>query len=144
MRSIRILVVCLAVAALVPAPNGQDRQAEFAVWQADSAWAEAARSNNVDRMLSFYDTNAVFVGTNPATVGIEQLRALWTRFFSMPGYKLTWKADRAEVSGDLGYSYGQWEQTAERDGKPRTTRGIYIAVWRKQADGSWKVLVDKP
>jgi ketosteroid isomerase-like protein len=30
------------------------------------------------------------------------------------------------------------------DKKPATERGHYVAVWRKQADGTWKVAVDAP
>jgi len=120
--------------------------AEEAIWKVDAAWSEACASNNVDRMLAFYDANAAFVGTNPPTVGLERLRAFWTNLFARPGYRLTWKAERVEVaaSGDLAYSYGPWEQTELRDGSPRVNRGIYVAVWKKQSDGSWKVLVDKP
>lgn len=56
---------------------------------AGRAWAEAAASNNADRMVAFYDENAAFIGTTPATIGREEQRALWTRFFGMPGSKLT-------------------------------------------------------
>jgi ketosteroid isomerase-like protein len=27
-------------------------------------------------------------------------------------------------------------------GKPITDRGKYVTVWKKQADGNWKVVVD--
>jgi ketosteroid isomerase-like protein len=75
---------------------------------------------------------------------LEQLRALWTRYFSMPGYHPSWKLDRVEVaaSGDMAYSVGRWEQTTALNGQARPMRGIYVAVWRRQSDGSWKVLVD--
>jgi hypothetical protein len=49
---------------------------EEAVWKADAESAEACTSNNVDKMLAFYDPNAVFFGTNPATSGSDRLRAL--------------------------------------------------------------------
>lgn len=58
--------------------------------------------------------------------------------------RLTWKPLRVEVaaSGDLGASYGQWQATFARDGKDTTTFGNYVTVWKKQADGSWKFLMD--
>jgi len=145
MRSI-VLLAGLNLIAMAAPCCAQSRSAESSVRQADSAWSAAASSNDVNRMLSFYDAQAAFVGTTPATVGLEQLRSLWTKYFTSPGYRLSWKADRVEVaaSGDLAYSFGQWEQTTSVQGQPRTVRGIYVAVWRKQSDGSWKVLVDKP
>lgn len=123
-----------------------DAAAEEAVRRADSAWADAAASNDVDRMLAFYDPAAVFLGTNPTTHGLDGLRVLWERFFSMPGYKLTWTLEGVEVaaSGDLAYSFGPWQETRVRNGGLRTGTGYYLAVWKKQPDGTWKVLVDKP
>jgi len=120
---------------------------ERAVRAADKAWAEAAASKDVDRMLSFYDKDATFIVTTGTLIsGQEELRKLWNRFFTLPGYGLTWQAAKVEVStsGDLAYSFGSWEQTEVRDGQPRKTKGTYLAVWKKQADGSWKVLIDKP
>jgi len=121
--------------------------AERTVRAADKAWAEAAASKDVDRMLSFYDKDVTFIGGAGAlTTGKEELRKLWNRFFTRPGYELTWRAAKVEVSagGDLAYSFGSWEETVVRDGQPRKTKGTYLAVWKKQADGSWKVLIDKP
>lgn len=134
----------LAVAMAVRQAHAQG--VEEAVRHADSAWAVAAESNDVDRMLAFYDEDATFIGTTPITAGREQLRVLWSRFFGMPGYKLTWKLARVEVSqsGDLAYTYGPWQETVLRDGQPRVRTGNYLAVWKKQSDGTWKVLVDKP
>jgi uncharacterized protein (TIGR02246 family) len=145
MRCVALLKSVSLAAASIPCV-AQSRSPERAVRQADSAWSAAAASNDVDRMLSFYDRDAAFVGTNPPTVGVQQLRALWTKFFTSPGYHLSWKADRVEVatSGDLAYSFGQWDQTTVVDAHVRTSRGIYVAVWRKQPDGAWKVVVDKP
>jgi hypothetical protein len=48
---------------------------EEAVWKADAESAEAT-FNNVDKMLAFYDPNAVFFGTNRPTSGSDRLRAL--------------------------------------------------------------------
>ena len=145
MRSVAFAVAVTVVVAVSPCA-AQSGSAENAVRQADSAWSVAASSNDVDRMLSFHDKEAALVGTNPATIGNEALRALWSRYFTSPGYHLSWKADRVAVaaSGDLAYSFGQWEQTTVVNGQPRTGHGIYVAVWRKQSDGTWKVLVDKP
>lgn len=57
------------------------------------------------------------------------------------GGKLAWKPDYAEVSraGDLGYTTGLYTLT-RADGQMRF--GHYASVWRKQADGRWKVLAD--
>ena len=55
-------------------------------------------------------------------------------------FTLTWKPDAAEVasSGDLGFTYGIY--TLKQ--KDTVMQGTYVSVWKKQADGSWKYILD--
>jgi len=47
------------------------------------------------------------------------------------------------ASGDLGYAVGTWQLTGKsRKGEPVSLTGKYMTVWKKQADGSWKVVAD--
>jgi ketosteroid isomerase-like protein len=61
------------------------------------------------------------------------------------GTSLTWtpvKADMA-ASGDLGYTYGNYVfKSKNKEGKIVANYGKYMSVWKKQKDGSWKVVVD--
>src|SRR6476659_3703265 len=46
------------------------------------------------------------------------------------------------ASGDMGFTTGPWEFKADRgDGKP-SGYGDFVTVWKKQADGTWKFVVD--
>jgi len=57
--------------------------------------------------------------------------------------RLEWAPAVAEVSasGDLGYTSGPWRFTPAGAETPATT-GQFFTVWKKQADGKWKVLID--
>jgi ketosteroid isomerase-like protein len=58
---------------------------------------------------------------------------------------LTWKPSEAEVSssGDLGYTWGRYEyRDKAADGRSVVETGSYVTIWRRQADGSWKVVLD--
>ena len=47
------------------------------------------------------------------------------------------------ASGDLGYTFGSNEISLNNAvGVRTTTKGKYVTIWRKQADGSWKVVVE--
>jgi ketosteroid isomerase-like protein len=47
--------------------------------------------------------------------------------------------------GDMAYEIGDYQITfSGKKGKPETTKAKYVVVWGKQADGSWKALVDAP
>jgi ketosteroid isomerase-like protein len=46
-------------------------------------------------------------------------------------------------SGDMGYTYGTYEfASSDRNGKPVVDHGKYTTIWKKQKDGSWKVVLD--
>lgn len=58
--------------------------------------------------------------------------------------ELVWGPEFVDVSagGDLGYSTGPTVFTKPSDPKFKTAYGYYFSLWRKQADGTWKVEVD--
>jgi ketosteroid isomerase-like protein len=64
-----------------------------------------------------------------------------------PGDKkplLAWQPSYAGMaaSGDMGFTTGPWEAKADiKDEKPQGY-GHFVTVWKKQADGSWKFVVD--
>lgn len=60
-------------------------------------------------------------------------------------YQLTWTPTDAVMSpaGDMGYTWGHYEgRSYDADRNSTVTEGRYLTIWRKEADGSWKVLLD--
>lgn len=60
-------------------------------------------------------------------------------------YLMSWEPVTGLVaeSGDLGYTWGRYEmRIADANGDTVSHHGKYLNVWRRQQDGSWKVLVD--
>ncbi|MGA0555359.1 DUF4440 domain-containing protein [Larkinella sp. VNQ87] len=58
--------------------------------------------------------------------------------------KLTWQPVAADISasGDLGYTTGPWEARPKALTDNPTRFGHYVTLWRKQADGTWRVALD--
>jgi ketosteroid isomerase-like protein len=56
------------------------------------------------------------------------------------GIVLTWTPVKGIIaeSGELGYTYGFWTYVAKSD----TSRGTYLTVWKKDANGQWKFIAD--
>ena len=47
------------------------------------------------------------------------------------------------VVEDLAYETGKWSYTfTSPDAERRTIGGRYVTVWKRQAEGSWKILGD--
>jgi ketosteroid isomerase-like protein len=61
----------------------------------------------------------------------------------IPGM-LIWQPVYADISaaGDLGYTSGPYEYRQEGANHPADGYGHYVSIWKKQLDGSWKVLID--
>lgn len=57
---------------------------------------------------------------------------------------LTWQPIYADVSasGELGYTTGPWEFRRNGPDDKEVAHGNFISLWKKQADGTWKVVVD--
>jgi ketosteroid isomerase-like protein len=45
-------------------------------------------------------------------------------------------------SGELGYSYGRYQLESHEDGKHRTEKGYFTHVWKRNAEGDWKLVAD--
>jgi ketosteroid isomerase-like protein len=61
-----------------------------------------------------------------------------------PSATLVWEPSFAEVAaaGDLGYTTGPWELRFPPEANRPAAHGHFHSVWRREADGSWKVAVD--
>ena len=60
-------------------------------------------------------------------------------------YQLTWTPAGAQMgpSNDMGFTWGHYEgRSTDAHGELVTVTGRYITVWRKLADGTWKVAMD--
>ena len=60
--------------------------------------------------------------------------------FSDSSVILTWEplGGNVAASADFGYTYGVYSmQTGDS-----TRRGTYVTIWKKQADGRWKFVLD--
>ena len=96
--------------------------------------------------LAFVDSTASILPPNAAIVtGPAAVRALVESFYALPGLRGTWQPNRVEASrsGDLAYSTGTYELSYnDPSGKPVSERGKYLEIWRRQADGGWKMVVE--
>ncbi len=46
-------------------------------------------------------------------------------------------------SGDLGYTWGRYIYSVpDEDGIRQISHGKYMTVWKRQADGGWKAVLD--
>jgi len=132
----------LALSACSRAPDQEAARA--AIRDADVRFAQATAARGVDGWLEYFADSGMQVVPGRNVVGKAAIRQLMAPSLGDTTRTLTWRPTSAEVSasGDLGYTVGRWERMAREKDGTLVTRGSYVTIWRKQADGSWKVVLD--
>jgi uncharacterized protein (TIGR02246 family) len=119
---------------------------EAAVRQTDENWNKAAQSKKVDDWVAFYSDDAVILPPNEKKADSKEgIRKSIGEMLALPGLAIQWAPTKVEVarSGDLAYTQGSYTlTTTDAHGKPNTDQGKTVEIWKKQADGSWKCIVD--
>jgi ketosteroid isomerase-like protein len=121
--------------------------AEQAVRQADAALHKAYASRNAGSVSAFYLDNATMMtpGEAPAT-GLGGITKALSEQFMDPGFAVTFKPAVVDVasSGDLGYVQGSFQarHTDWKANKVVAESGSYLTIYRRQPDGSWKIVQD--
>jgi uncharacterized protein (TIGR02246 family) len=118
---------------------------EATIRAADADFAKAAAAKDLDKCMSYYEDDAVlFSPGSPAVMGKDNIRTVIQRMVNAP-MQLTINVASVDVarSGDLALDRGT-VQSAVTDKKGKTTAQTseYVLVWKKQADGAWKVAAD--
>jgi uncharacterized protein (TIGR02246 family) len=111
-------------------------------------WSAAAQAKDPEKSASFFAPDAVLLLERaPDLHGVATLREGFGHMMEDPNFALSFTPDNvvAARSGDLTYETGSYAITMTGPGgRPGTEKGHYVFVWQKQADGSWKVVVDAP
>jgi uncharacterized protein (TIGR02246 family) len=149
MIRLRLLAIVLASAAVQGCSGSKvviPADEEAAVRRTDAAWLAVAAAHDVNRTLPFWaDDATIMVPGAPPVVGKEAIRKYVADSFSIPGFSISWKTEKVEVSqsGDLAFSTGTNVVSFNGpDGKVVTQNGNSAAVWKKEPDGSWKCILD--
>jgi len=145
--SLAFVAGCSSQTAQAPAPPPDTRKADEAAIRAASAeWSTASQAKDLDKAVSYYADDAVFLVDKGALVkGKDSIRLAWKDLIGPTAPTLTFATTFVEVarSGDIAYEYGTYElTTTDKKGKPSVEKGKYATVWKKQPGGAWKAAVD--
>jgi len=145
----RTFVVVAAIGLLASCAGAArpDRQAEQqALMQTSREWAKAAASGDAERTVPYWADDAVVLAPDqPAMVGKAAIRDFINQTRTIPQFSITWEPEQATVaaSGDFGYLVEHNRVTfADSTGALHTQYGKAVTVWRKDASGAWKCVID--
>ncbi|MDZ7647191.1 MAG: hypothetical protein U5K54_08435 [Cytophagales bacterium] len=138
MRTILILAVLLCSGCKQQEITPE--QLKQQIIDADNAMSRLALEEGFNNsILTYADSNIVKLGEGRfPVIGKEAFEASYNKDNDIK--TISWIPVDAAVahSGELGYSWGNWKLVAQ----DTVYFGNYFTLWKKQTDGSWKVLLD--
>jgi ketosteroid isomerase-like protein len=102
-------------------------------------------SGNLDSLMPLYESEAAFA-TQPGSLapGAPGIREALNGFIAMRG-KLDLEVTRVIEVDDLALVIGVWSFNGTgRDGEPVQLAAKNADVLRRQADGTWRFVIDNP
>jgi uncharacterized protein (TIGR02246 family) len=129
-----------------PAPDTHDADVK-AIRDLEAANVQAFAVRDLNKIGAiFADDASGLYADSPVLNGAEAIKAWWKPLLAGKNFSLTFASDKVDVakSGDFGYSQGSFTQTwtGPKTKKVLTVKGKYVRVYKKQADGSWKVVAE--
>ena len=114
--------------------------------QLDIDFDKATAEKGIDGWVEYFAPNGSMLGdTSQPTTGLTAIRALMEPAFKDSSFSLRWQPTKSEmmIPGVIGYTVGRWERHwRNKEGKLMKSTGTYSTTWRKQPDGSWKIVLD--
>jgi uncharacterized protein (TIGR02246 family) len=151
MRTARIVLAITflfaGLSAAVAQQTSKTRETdEAAIRAADAAVLKAAQSRDVAGATANYADDASWLPPNaPLVQGKTAIRNAWSQLLATPGLKIDWQVTKVDVSqaGDMAYTLYKYEMTMNApSGASIQDTGKDMAVWKKQSDGTWKMVAD--
>jgi ketosteroid isomerase-like protein len=118
---------------------GPDAEAAGTIHALGEAFVRVYNVGDLDALVeTFYTEDASLLPPNqPRVWGRPQIRRFFQSLREAGMRELAAEIIQLDVSGDLAYCMGTYAF-----GMSAATRGQFLEVYRRQADGSWKMVVD--
>lgn len=143
----RVASLALILTSTLNANAGETTMtnAQKAALTAVEHMTSAFQNGDINGVMQSYEPNAavVFEPGKP-TNDAAQLRAMFAAMAEIkPQFK--YSGHDVHVAGDIALHIAPWDMTGTGpDGQEIKETGLSVSVLRKQADGTWKLVIDDP
>ena len=103
---------------------------------ADKAFAADVAARGLDGWVAAFEPAGGMMTGNGRVEGAEGIRKAMAPVLTSTSVE--WAPIASAMRGDLGYTVGK----AKFENAEDSWRSTYVTIWRKQPDGTWKVLFD--
>ena len=122
-------------------------QYEAELIEVDREFARSMAVGGLDAWVDHFAPEGAMISGQGEITGEPYIRAAMAPVLTDSTVVFTWSPQRARVaeSGELGYTVGDY-RISRRDSTGQIAetldRGKYVSIWRRQPDGTWKVVAD--
>ena len=112
----------------------------------DRLFAQALNAGDLDALLALYEPNAA-LAPQPGQVvtGAQSIREALRAFIAMKPTLTMLETKTVMQTGEIALNSAKWHLTGTGpDGSPVTMDGHSAEVSRRQADGTWRIVIDSP
>ena len=109
-----------------------------------AAFVSAFNDGNLEALMDTYSADVLYLPQGAATIrGRTEVERLHRATFERSTRHLAVNVEEIRTMGDFAYDRGTFELTLTPKGgggEARTATRRFIELWRKEADGKWRVL----
>jgi uncharacterized protein (TIGR02246 family) len=108
-------------------------------------WMREFNAKHLDGVVSLYASDGVFItGEGACIAGRTAVYDLYKSTFEVNNPDISLLSVKIEVSGDLAYDSGTYEETIGSVKNPSGPRpgnhGTYLMIFKRQPDGNWRIV----
>ncbi|HTE31921.1 MAG TPA: DUF4440 domain-containing protein [Chryseolinea sp.] len=145
MRNVIVLLLIVALSGCSEAKIDTKSEGEL-LMQISRDWSKSAATDSIEKTLSYWADDAIVMAPGqPALKGKKAIREMVEGSSKIPGFRISWEPLSVSVSksGDMAYLIEQNKISVNDSlGNPMVEYNKSVTIWRKEADGTWKNIVD--
>lgn len=112
----------------------------------DQDCSEAANKSEMENLWGCWHDDAILLGPGGMLTGIAQIKEFTIAARKDPQFSISWSVQGGELSpdGQMGYTRGVGTIIRSGDdGKAVSMTNPYLCVWKKDREGTWKIIIEK-
>ena len=143
MRLFQSSVCAFAVLGFL-AGNGFAQSVRDSIETANAAFVKAYNAKDAAAVAAMYDEEAAVLPSNDLRVdGRANIQKFWQGGIDYGFTALTLSTTEAQSTGEWAYEVGNYTaKYPDKSGKMLDDIGKYVVIWKKSADGNWRLYRD--
>jgi uncharacterized protein (TIGR02246 family) len=153
MRRILLLLIAVCSTGLgqsenknaSPAAAAALTEARKAIDKGNAQWVDAWDKADASLIAGLFAPEGILLGRNGRSFkGPDQIfqRQKTIMEGAGKGVKATVTTVDLWLDDDTAYETGKYSYEYQEKGQPVTEEGRYVTIWKRQRDGSWKIIMD--